>query len=133
MSSFSPLGKPVLSTLGSMQSTVMDSHDKAPEDLTSVHEKLPLQYPQGHPLGPPVKDWVFDAEIEAIKARIRVPTEVVEVEADDLYCICRGKDDGREMIHCSSEENCFYGWFHTSCIGMRQLPNADGIRSLCML
>lgn len=105
----------------------MDTHNETPKDLTSSHDDRPVPCPQGGPLGPPVKDWVFDAEIEAIKARIGVPTEVLQVETGDLYCICRGIDDGSEMIYCSNGEKCLYGWFHTACIGMRQLPDEEGI------
>ena len=43
-----------------------------------------------------------------------------------MFCICRGGDDGTEMVECSNGRQCLHGWFHARCIGMTVLPGADG-------
>lgn len=39
---------------------------------------------------------------------------VVRTGKDDKYCICNGRDDGRDMIQCDTCE----GWFHDDCVGV---------------
>lgn len=36
---------------------------------------------------------------------------------DEVVCICRGSDDGRELVQC---DGC-YTWYHLQCIGIRSI------------
>ncbi|KAI9797332.1 MAG: hypothetical protein M1833_005511 [Piccolia ochrophora] len=51
--------------------------------------------------------------------------KVFEVEPIELWCYCRGPDDGSTMIACSNEDECVREWFHFRCTGLTQLPEDD--------
>ncbi|KAF9455790.1 hypothetical protein BDZ94DRAFT_1230581 [Collybia nuda] len=36
---------------------------------------------------------------------------------DEIVCICRGRDDGRELVQCDGCET----WYHLECIGIRNI------------
>lgn len=38
---------------------------------------------------------------------------------DEIVCICRGSDDGRELVQC---DGC-YTWYHLHCIGIRSIAD----------
>ena len=46
--------------------------------------------------------------------------ESSEEEADGVYCICQGPDDGRRMVACDGE--CEMEWFHLECVGLKSPP-----------
>ena len=43
-----------------------------------------------------------------------------------LYCICRGRDDGRAMVHCPGKRKgngCAFGvWYHFECLKLSKRP-----------
>jgi hypothetical protein len=46
----------------------------------------------------------------------------MEEQEDEVYCICKGPDDGRFMILCDRCQD----WYHGSCVGIRS-EQADAI------
>lgn len=43
--------------------------------------------------------------------------ELADVGEDEVVCICRGKDDGRELVQCDGCQT----WYHLQCIGIRSI------------
>jgi hypothetical protein len=50
------------------------------------------------------------------RARARPSRVRKDVKAQTAFCICRGPDDGRPMIHCSQCED----WFHFDCVTLEE-------------
>ena len=42
---------------------------------------------------------------------------------EDLYCFCRGKDEGN-ILECDGR-NCTFQWFHFECVGITQAPDGE--------
>ena len=60
--------------------------------------------------------------LQPVTTQVQVqPTLPVDQNNNDLFCICRGRDDGRKMIMCDNE-NCNFIWFHTACINLKRVP-----------
>jgi len=52
-------------------------------------------------------------------------------ESNQKYCICEQlKQD--QMIQCDNE-NCRYGWFHMSCLSLKEVPEGNWYCPMCSL
>lgn len=51
---------------------------------------------------------------------------------DDIWCICRGRDDGERMIFCE-HPRCLIQWFHCACVGLHAVPSGRWYCSNCSL
>ncbi|PFH50716.1 hypothetical protein AMATHDRAFT_60527 [Amanita thiersii Skay4041] len=43
--------------------------------------------------------------------------QVMDVGETDVVCICKGKDDGRDLVQCDGCET----WYHLQCIGIKDI------------
>ena len=60
------------------------------------------------------------ASEETVQTQV-VKSEKPRITKKTLYCTCRGKDDGSEMICCDNDK-CEIGWYHFRCINMTHAP-----------
>jgi hypothetical protein len=56
------------------------------------------------------------------RPRARLSRARKDPKPQTAFCICRGKDDGRPMIHCSHCED----WYHFDCVALNE-DDADDI------
>ena len=52
----------------------------------------------------------------AARRRLRVQSSA-DGDEEEILCICRGKDDGRELVQC---DDC-RTWYHLECLGIRDI------------
>lgn len=55
-----------------------------------------------------------------------------EIRDENIWCICRQQDDGRNMILCENDQ-CMIQWFHFDCIGIDVAPENDWYCQNCAL
>ncbi|KAI0283851.1 hypothetical protein BC826DRAFT_973571 [Russula brevipes] len=56
--------------------------------------------------------------VRAVAARRRLHTQPsAKGDGDDILCICRGRDDGRELVQC---DDCRM-WYHLECLGITDI------------
>ena len=101
------------------------------ETSPSAGALMVYQYPQGHVYNHPVSERQLHPDIQALLRIIeeKYPVqEEVEAESEELFCLClQAEGDGEgEMIECGNGTQCLRHWFHTKCIGMKELPPEDG-------
>lgn len=62
------------------------------------------------------------------------PTSVdaIEESETEIWCVCRGEDDGRKMIMCESNQ-CLIKWFHFDCMRLKTEPKNDWFCANCAL
>lgn len=54
--------------------------------------------------------------VRAVAARRRMNVQpTTNSDGEEILCICRGKDDGRELVQC---DDC-RKWYHLECLGIR--------------
>jgi PHD-finger len=56
--------------------------------------------------------------VRAVAARRRLQAQPsASGEGDEILCICRGRDDGRELVQC---DDC-RTWYHLECLGIKNI------------
>ncbi len=56
--------------------------------------------------------------VRAVAARRRLHVQpFANSDGEELLCICRGKDDGRELVQC---DDC-RTWYHLECLGIKDI------------
>lgn len=103
-------------------------------DHSASEDSIPY-YAQGHPLGPPVSEWIFSPQMQALLEayRTKYPEPTVPVPAEDelIYCTCHGGMGTRPMVRCSNGNACLYEWYHLCCCGLKDAPDGDCTLPLC--
>lgn len=51
-------------------------------------------------------------------------SQLDDLDADKLWCICRQADDFEPMIACDAVPRCKTQWFHQACVGLEKSPPA---------
>jgi len=119
--------------------TIGDEGEDVPPPSTQVPragrgKMVPLKSnPDAHPRDPPERTMIpsdpADARAALLSKRsvralafrrrqqIRRDPEDAEIGSDEEVCICRGRDDGRELVQC---DEC-HTWYHLECIGIRDI------------
>ena len=93
-------------------------HNPPPPDIAP---RIPTHQPRDRTLAETLAHFADPANLAPVLA-----------EPNEMYCICRGDDDGTEMVECSNGRQCLHGWFHARCIGMTVLPGEDGKSGTCV-
>ncbi|KAH9075577.1 hypothetical protein EDB83DRAFT_2350991 [Lactarius deliciosus] len=55
--------------------------------------------------------------VRALAARRRLRVQSSADDDEEILCICRGRDDGRELVQC---DDC-RTWYHLECLGIRDI------------
>jgi len=56
--------------------------------------------------------------VRAVAARRRLHVQpFADSDGEEILCICRGKDDGRELVQC---DDC-RTWYHLECLGIKDI------------
>ncbi|KAH8101591.1 hypothetical protein BXZ70DRAFT_104272 [Cristinia sonorae] len=53
----------------------------------------------------------------AFRRRRREADSEIQIGEDEEVCVCKGRDDGRELVQC---DDC-HTWYHLECIGIRSI------------
>ena len=56
-----------------------------------------------------------------VRRKRRKLKEAKEESVEEVYCVCRGKDDGRPMVQC---DQCWQ-WYHCDCMGLTREKARD--------
>lgn len=65
------------------------------------------------------------AAVRPLRIQRRRQTVCVSTQTEEVvWCICRERDDGREMIACDHDQ-CLIGWFHTDCVHIVVVPTGN--------
>lgn len=58
--------------------------------------------------------------VRAVAARRRLHVKpFADSDGEEILCICRGKDDGRELVQC---DDC-RTWYHLECLGIKDIAD----------
>ncbi|THH32616.1 hypothetical protein EUX98_g1585 [Antrodiella citrinella] len=77
---------------------------------------IPLKTnPDARPRDPPERMLIPSDPADARAALLS--KRDAEIGSDEEVCICRGRDDGRELVQC---DEC-HTWYHLQCIGIRDI------------